>query len=97
MHWPKGFAFSVKNDFWINTSKYVNLKDMKWEATFPIVFAIAEDNYTGAEEIAFAWISNDYYLNKLGAALYVEPFLADWEKFADQAIFINDKARANHV
>jgi hypothetical protein len=89
--------FSVQNDFCIDARKYVNLKDMKWEATFAITFVIAEGDYTGAEEIAFAWISNDYCLNKLGAAPYVEPFLAGWEKFADQAIFINDKARAKNV
>jgi hypothetical protein len=97
LEWPEGLPFSIKNDFWIDTSKYVNTKDMKWEATFAITFAIAEGDYTGAEEVAFAWISNDYCLNKLGTALYVEPFLADWEKFVDQAVFINDKARTKHA
>jgi hypothetical protein len=91
LEWHEGLPFSIKNDFWINTRKYVNLKDMKWEAIFAITFAIAEGDYTGAEEVAFAWIDNDYCLNKLGAALCVERFLADWDKFVAQATFIATK------
>jgi hypothetical protein len=52
MDWPKNYPFSIKNDFWIDTSKYVNLKDMKWEATFAITFAIAENDYQTAHKIA---------------------------------------------
>jgi hypothetical protein len=85
MQWPQSLPFSIRNDHWIDTRKYVNLKDMKWEATFAITFAIAEGDYTEAEEVAFAWIDNDYYLNKLGVALYIEPFLEDWHKFVAKA------------
>jgi len=81
MDWPKNYPFSIKNDFWIDTSKYVNLKDMKWEATFAITFAIAEGNYIEAEEVAFAWITNDYMLNKLNAAHKIAEYLKDWIKF----------------
>jgi len=87
MDWLKGLPFSIKNDFWIDTAKYANLKDMKWEATFAITFAIAEGDYQTAEEVAFAWIDNDCIFNKMGASatLQVEPFLKDWRKFVDYA------------
>jgi hypothetical protein len=93
LQWPKGLPFSIKNDFWIDTGKYVNLKDMKWEATFAITFAIAEEDYQTAEEIAFAWIDNDYMWNKLNMtckiASEIVAFLKDWHKFAVQSKMCN--------
>jgi hypothetical protein len=68
MEWPEGYPFSARNDHWIDTSKYVNLKDMKWEATFAITFAIAKGDYQTAEEVAFNWIDLDFIFNKLNAA-----------------------------
>jgi hypothetical protein len=89
MQWPESLPFSIKNDQWINTAKYVNMKDMKWEAIFAITFAIAEGDYTGAEEVAFAWIDNDYMLNKLNMtwemSCQIAVFLKDWHKFTVQA------------
>jgi hypothetical protein len=81
MDWPKNYPFSIKNDFWIDTSKYVNLKDMKWEATFAITFAIAENDYQTAEEVAFNWIDLDFIFNKLNAAHKIVEYLKDWIKF----------------
>jgi hypothetical protein len=81
MDWPKNYPFSIKNDFWIDTSKYVNLKDMKWEATFAITFAIAENDYQTAEEVAFNWIDLDFIFNKLNVAYKVAEYLKDWIKF----------------
>jgi hypothetical protein len=89
MQWPQSLPFSIKNDFWIDTSKYVNLKDMKWEATFAITFAIAEGDYIEAEEVALAWIDNDYMWNKLNMtremATEITTLLKDWHKFAVQS------------
>jgi hypothetical protein len=91
MEWPKGYPFSAKNDYWIDTGKYVNIKDMKWEATFAITFAIAEGDYQTAEEVAFAWITNDYILNKLNAAHKVAEYLKDWIKFTSIASRFEDE------
>jgi hypothetical protein len=81
MEWPEGYPFSARNDHWIDTSKYVNLKDMKWEATFAITFAIAEGDYQTAEEVAFNWIDLDFTFNKLNAAHKIVEYLKDWIKF----------------
>jgi hypothetical protein len=94
MRWPEGLPFSIKNDHWIDVAKYVNLKDMKWEATFAITFAIAEGDYETAEEIAFVWISNDCCLNKLGASWQIEDYLKGWEKFSQQAKYELPKSYA---
>lgn len=77
--------FSRKNDFWIDTSKYVNFKDMKVEASLAITFAIADGDYQKAEDIAFAWIDTDRILNKLGKAHVAEQFLSEYLKFTKQA------------
>ena len=78
--------FLTKNDFWINTSNYRNVKDLKVEATFAIAFAMAEGNYQTAEDISFAWIDMDHFYNKLGKAWAVESFLKEYLKFIKQAI-----------
>jgi hypothetical protein len=86
MEWPINYPFSIKNDLWINTPKYNDIKDMKVEATLAITFAIAESNYLAAEDTAFAWIDIDYFYNKLGEAHTVEQLLNEYLKFTKQAI-----------
>jgi hypothetical protein len=86
MEWASNLPFSIKNDFWVNTSKYMNMKDMKVEATLAIAFAIAEGNYQTAEDIALAWIDTDHFYNKLGKAHMVEQFLIGYLEFTKQAI-----------
>jgi hypothetical protein len=93
MDWPKNYPFSIKNDFWIDTSKYVNLKDLKWEATFAITFAIAEGDYQTAEEVAFNWIDLDFIFNKLNVAHNVAEYLKDWIKFTLTADTIERKLK----
>jgi hypothetical protein len=86
MEWPINHPFSLKNDLWVNTSKYNDIKDMKVEATLAITFAIAEGNYLAAEDIALAWIDTDRFYNKLGKAHMVEQFIIEYLKFTKQAI-----------
>jgi hypothetical protein len=86
MEWPINHPFSLKNDLWINTSNYNDIKDMKVEATLAITFAIAKGNYLAAEDIAFSWIDLDHFYNKLGKAHIVENFLKEYWKFAYQSM-----------
>jgi hypothetical protein len=86
MEWASNLPFSIKNDFWENTSKIWDLKSLKVEATLAITFAIAEGNYQTAEDIAFAWIDTDHFYNKLGKARVVEQFLTGYLEFTKQAI-----------
>jgi len=88
MEWASNLPFSIKNDFWINTSNYRNMKDLKVEATFAVAFAIAEGYHQTAEDIAFGWIDSDHFFNKLGKAHIVESLLTEYRKFADQTIIM---------
>jgi RNAse (barnase) inhibitor barstar len=86
MEWPSNLPFSIKNDFWKNTSKIWDLKSLKVEATLAITFAIAEGNYQTAEDIAFSWIDTDHFYNKLRKGQIAEEYLKDYLKFIIQAI-----------